>query len=152
MSLTDGVILIFILLMLAYALYDEFGMNLLKGKTLLKVQLKRGNRLDCLIFVGLIAILIYRNLVEQGAPITTYLLISLALIAIYISYIRWPKMLFKTTGFFYANTFIDYRRIKAMNLSEDGILVIDLEQRRLLIRVTHLDDLEKIYHFFLENK
>lgn len=32
MSLTDGVILIFILLMLAYALYDEFGMNLLKGK------------------------------------------------------------------------------------------------------------------------
>ena len=44
MSLTDGVILIFILLMLTYALYDEFGMNLLKGKTLLKVQLKRGNR------------------------------------------------------------------------------------------------------------
>ncbi len=63
MSLTDGVILIFILLMLAYALYDEFGMNLLKGKTLLKVQLKRGNRLDCLIFVGLIAIL---NLSQSG--------------------------------------------------------------------------------------
>lgn len=152
MSLTDGVILIFILLMLAYALYDEFGMNLMKGKTLLKVQLKRSNRLDCLIFVGLLAILIYRNVTSQGAPITTYLLISLALIAVYISYIRWPKMLFKATGFFYANAFIDYRRIKAMNLSEDGILVIDLEQRRLLIQVTHLDDLERIYKFFLENK
>jgi uncharacterized membrane protein YobD (UPF0266 family) len=152
MSLTDGVILIFILLMLAYALYDEFGMNLLKGKTLLKVQLKRSNRLDSLIFVGLIAILVYRNVTSQGAPVTTYLLISLALIAVYISYIRWPKMLFKATGFFYANAFIDYHRIKAMNLSEDGILVIDLEQRRLLIQVTHLDDLEKIYHFFLENK
>lgn len=152
MSLTDGVILIFILLMLAYALYDEFGMNLMKGKTLLKVQLKRSNRLDCLIFVGLLAILIYRNVTSQGAPITTYLLISLALIAVYISYIRWPKMLFKATGFFYANAFIDYRRIKAMNLSEDGILVIDLEQRRLLIQVTHLGDLERIYKFFLENK
>ncbi|HGM5489801.1 TPA: DUF986 family protein [Serratia fonticola] len=152
MSLTDSVILIFIVLMLAYALYDEFGMNLLKGKTLLKVQLKRSNRLDCLIFVGLVAILIYQNVTSQGAPITTYLLISLALIALYISYIRWPKMLFKATGFFYANAFIDYRRIKAMNLSEDGFLVIDLEQRRLLIQVTHLDDLEKIYHFFLENK
>lgn len=152
MSLTDGVILIFIVLMLAYALYDEFGMNLLKGKTLLKVQLKRSNRVDCLIFVGLVAILIYQNVTSQGAPITTYLLISLALMALYISYIRWPKMLFKATGFFYANAFIDYRRIKAMNLSEDGFLVIDLEQRRLLIQVTHLDDLERIYKFFLENK
>ncbi|TQI80978.1 uncharacterized membrane protein YobD (UPF0266 family) [Serratia fonticola] len=152
MSLTDGVILIFVLLMLLYALYDEFGMNLLKGKTLLRINLKRRNRIDGLIFVGLIAILIYRNIVSQGAPLTTYLLISLALIAIYISYIRWPKMLFKKQGFFYANAFIDYQRIKAMNLSEDGILVIDLEQRRLLIQVTHLDDLEKIYHFFLENQ
>lgn len=152
MSLTDGVILIFIVLMLAYALYDEFGMNLLKGKTLLKTQLKRSNRVDCLIFVGLVAILIYQNVTSQGAPITTYLLISLALMALYISYIRWPKMLFKATGFFYANAFIDYRRIKAMNLSEDGFLVIDLEQRRLLIQVTHLDDLERIYNFFLENK
>ncbi len=152
MSLTDGVLLIFILLMLLYALYDEFGMNLLKGKTLLRINLKRRNRLDCLIFVGLIAILIYRNVISQGAPITTYLLISLALIAVYISYIRWPKILFKKQGFFYANAFIDYQRIKAMNLSEDGILVIDLEQRRLLIQVTHLDDLEKIYKFFVENQ
>lgn len=152
MSLTDGVLLVFIVLMLLYALYDEFGMNLLKGKTLLKVQLKRSNRLDCLIFVGLLAILIYRNVTTQGAPLTTYLLISLALIAVYISYIRWPKVLFKSQGFFYANAFIEYSRIKAMNLSEDGILVIDLEQRRLLIQVTQLDDLEKIYHFFVENQ
>ncbi|AHG22132.1 hypothetical protein Z042_22765 [Chania multitudinisentens RB-25] len=152
MSLTDGVLVIFIVLMLLYALYDEFGMNLLKGKNLLKIPLKRSNRLDCLIFVGLIAILIYHNLINQGAILTTYLLISLALIAVYIAYIRWPKMLFKSQGFFYANTFIKYQRIKAMNLSEDGILVIDLEQRRLLIQVTQLDDLDKIYHFFVENQ
>ncbi|MFZ1872201.1 MAG: DUF986 family protein, partial [Chania sp.] len=37
-------------------------------------------------------------------------------------------------------------------LSEDGILVIDLEQRRLLIQVTQLDDLERIYHFLVENQ
>ncbi|WP_145509381.1 DUF986 family protein, partial [Yersinia rochesterensis] len=76
----------------------------------------------------------------------------LALIAFYISYIRWPKLLFKNTGFFYANAFIEYNRIKSMNLSEDGILVIELEQRRLLIQVNQLDDLEKIYNFFLENQ
>jgi uncharacterized membrane protein YobD (UPF0266 family) len=152
MSLTDAVLLIFIVLMLLYAMYDEFGMNLLKGKTLLKVPLKRSNRLDCLIFVGLLAILIYRNVTTQGAPLTTYLLISLALVAVYISYIRWPKLLFKSQGFFYANAFIEYSRIRAMNLSEDGILVIDLEQRRLLIQVTKLDDLERIYHFLVENQ
>jgi uncharacterized membrane protein YobD (UPF0266 family) len=39
-----------------------------------------------------------------------------------------------------------------MNESEDGILVIDLQPRRLLIQVNQLDDLENIYHFFLENK
>ncbi|KEY58890.1 DUF986 family protein [Serratia sp. DD3] len=152
MSLTDGVLLLFIILMLLYALYDEFGMNLLKGKTLLKIALKRRNRLDCVIFVGLLAILLYRNIVTEGTQVTTYLLISLALIAIYISFIRWPKLLFKPQGFFYANAFIDYQRIKAMNLSEDGVLVIDLEQRRLLIQVIQLDDLEKIYHFFIDNQ
>ncbi|MBS7549698.1 DUF986 family protein, partial [Dietzia sp. Marseille-Q0999] len=27
-----------------------------------------------------------------------------------------------------------------------------LEQRRLLVQVTHLDDLEKIYQFFVDNQ
>lgn len=152
MPLTDSVLLIFTALLLLYAIYDEFGMNLRKGKTLLKVPLKRRNRIDSLIFAGLIAILIYRNVTTHGATLATCLLISLALMVVYISYIRWPKMLFKPQGFFYANAYIEYNRIKAMNLSEDGILVIDLEQRRLLIHVTQLDDLEKIYHFFVENQ
>ena len=99
MSLTDAVLMLFIALLLLYSLYDEFGMDLLKGKTRLKVALKRRNRLDSLIFVGLIAILIYRNVTTNGAVLTTYLLISLALLAIYISYIRTPKMVFKAQGF-----------------------------------------------------
>ncbi len=52
MSLTDAVLMLFIALLLLYSLYDEFGMDLLKGKTRLKVALKRRNRLDSLIFVG----------------------------------------------------------------------------------------------------
>ena len=152
MSLTDAVLVLFIALLLLYSLYDEFGMDLLKGKTRLKVALKRRHRLDSLIFVGLIAILIYRNVTTHGAVLTTYLLISLALLAIYISYIRAPKMVFKAQGFFFANVFVEYNRIKAMNLSEDGILAVDLEQRRLLVQVTHLDDLERIYHFFVDNQ
>lgn len=95
MSLTDAVLMLFIALLLLYSLYDEFGMDLLKGKTRLKVALKRRNRLDSLIFVGLIAILIYRNVTTNGAVLTTYLLISLALLAIYISYIRPPRWCLK---------------------------------------------------------
>lgn len=34
-----------------------------------------------------------------------------------------------------------------MNLSEDGVLVMQLEQRRLLIRVRNIDDLEKFINF-----
>ncbi|NIG88285.1 DUF986 family protein [Serratia symbiotica] len=144
MSLTDVVLVVFVALLLCYAQYDEFGMDLLKGKTLFKVQLSRCQRIDCLIFVGLIAILIYRNVTIGGALLTTYLLISLALMTFYISYIRWPKIFFKAQGFFYANTFIAYNRIKTMNLSQDGVLVIELQQRRLLIQVAQLDDLKKL--------
>ncbi len=36
-----------------------------------------------------------------------------------------------------------------MNLSEDGVLVMQLEQRRLLIRVRNIDDLEKIYKLLI---
>jgi uncharacterized membrane protein YobD (UPF0266 family) len=37
-------------------------------------------------------------------------------------------------GFFFSSVWIEYNRIKEMNLSEDGVLVMQLEQRRLLIR------------------
>src|SRR5471030_581001 len=152
MSVTDIVLALFSLLLLAYAVYDEFLMGMNKGVTRLKVNLRRRNKLDCIIFIGLLAILLYNNINAQGTAVTNYLLIALALIAFYISFIRWPKLLFKETGFFYANAFITYDRIKAMNLSEDGVLVIELEQRKLLIRVNNMDDLENIYNLMIENQ
>lgn len=150
MGVTDIVLLIFIALFLLYAVYDEFIMNRLKGPTYLRVNLKRRNKLDCAIFVGLIMILIYNNTISAGGSLTNYMLITLAVIAVYCSYLRWPKLLFKKTGFFYANLFITYDKIKQMNLSEDGILVIDLEKRRLLIHVAQFDDLPKILNVFVQ--
>ncbi|MDU2882773.1 MAG: DUF986 family protein, partial [Enterobacter sp.] len=41
---------------------------------------------------------------------------------------------------------------KEMNLSEDGVLVMQLEQRRLLIRVKNIDDLEKIYKLLVKTQ
>ncbi len=39
-----------------------------------------------------------------------------------------------------------------MNLSEDGVLVMQLEQRRLLIRVQNIDDLKKIYKLLISTQ
>uniref|UniRef100_UPI0036D90210 DUF986 family protein n=1 Tax=Photorhabdus sp. RM322S TaxID=3342825 RepID=UPI0036D90210 len=152
MSLNDMVLVGLIVFMLAFAVYDEFVVNLLKGKTYLQIKLKRKHKIDALIFIILILIVVYNNITAYGSRLTTYLLLFTILVTIYIAYIRSPKLLFKNNGFFYANTFISYDRIKTINLSEDGILVIGLENKKLYISVSQLDDLEKIYKFLIENR
>ncbi|MQL46901.1 DUF986 family protein [Photorhabdus khanii] len=152
MSLNDMVLVGLIVLMLAFAVYDEFVVNLLKGKTYLQIKLKRKHKIDALIFIILILIVVYNNITAYGSRLTTYLLLFTILVTIYIAYIRSPKLLFKNNGFFYANTFISYDQIKTINLSEDGILVIGLENKKLYLSVSQLDDLEKIYKFLIENR
>ncbi|WP_412778996.1 DUF986 family protein [Morganella psychrotolerans] len=63
-----------------------------------------------------------------------------------------PSYILSQTDFFYANAFIKYDRIKTMNLSEDGILLVGLENRKIYIKVSHLDDLQQIYNFMVNNK
>ncbi|MBP6121379.1 MULTISPECIES: DUF986 family protein [Providencia] len=152
MTLNDSILAIIILIMLVYAIYDEFIQQLLKGKTLLKINLKRKHRVDAIIFIVLICIVIYTNIIRHGSSLTTYLLMITILMAIYLAFIRKPKLFFKQDGFYFANTFILYNRIKTMNLSEDGILIIGLEQKKINMQVTHLDDLQRIYEFLINHK
>ncbi|MGS3447352.1 DUF986 family protein [Klebsiella electrica] len=152
MTLTDLVLILFILVLLAFAIYDQFIMPRRHGPLLLAIPLLRRSRVDGIIFVALTAILIYNNVISHGALITTWLLSALALMGWYLFWIRTPKVIFKPTGFFFANIWIEYKRIKAMNLSEDGVLVMQLEQRRLLIRVRNIDDLEKIYKLLVSTQ
>lgn len=152
MSITDSVLLLFVAALLAFALYDEVVMPRRKGETLLTVPLLRRSRTDGAIFVGLLVILIYNNSVNGGSSLTMWLLFALALLGIYLFWIRAPKAIFKSHGFFFANAWIEYNRIKEMNLSEDGVLVMQLEQRRLLIRVRNIDDLEKIYRVMVKTQ
>ncbi len=152
MTLNDGILAILILLMLAYAIYDEFIQPTQKGKTLLKIKLKRKNRVDAVIFIILICIVVYTNVTQNGSLLTTYLLLVNIFMAIYIAFIRSPKLIFKDNGFYFANAFILYNRIKTMNLSEDGILIIALEQSKIHIKVSQLDDLQEIYNFFLNHR
>jgi uncharacterized membrane protein YobD (UPF0266 family) len=152
MTVTDIVLVLFIVTLLAYAVYDEFIMPRRHGETLLSLPLLRRGRVDAFIFAGLILILIYNNATSHGALLTTWLLCALALMAIYLFWIRTPKLIFKRRGFFFANVWIVYNRIKEMNLSEDGVLVMQLEKRRLLIRVKNIDDLEKIYKIMVNTQ
>ncbi len=152
MTITDIVLVLFIVALLAYAIYDEWIMPRRHGATLLAIPLLRRGRVDAFIFAGLLVILIYNNVMSGGALLTTWLLCALALMAIYLFWIRTPKILFKKSGFFFANVWIEYNRIKEMNLSEDGVLVMQLEQRRLLIRVRIIDDLEKIYKLLVKTQ
>ncbi|UDF99164.1 DUF986 family protein [Enterobacter cloacae] len=152
MTVTDTVLVLFIVALLAYAIYDEFIMPRRYGETLLTLPLLRRGRIDAFIFAGLVVILIYNNVTSHGAILTTWLLCALALMAIYLFWIRSPKLIFKKHGFFFANVWIEYNRIKEMNLSEDGVLVMQLEQRRLLIRVKNIDDLEKIYKLLIKTQ
>ncbi|WP_339274459.1 DUF986 family protein [Enterobacter asburiae] len=152
MTVTDIVLVLFIAALLAYAIYDEFIMPRRHGETLLSLPLLRRGRVDAFIFAGLIAILIYNNVTGHGAILTTWLLSALALMAVYLFWIRTPKIIFKSRGFFFANVWIEYNRIKEMNLSEDGVLVMQLEQRRLLVRVKNIDDLEKIYKLLVKTQ
>ncbi|WP_152081384.1 DUF986 family protein [Enterobacter oligotrophicus] len=152
MTVTDIVLVLFIVALLAYAIYDEFIMPRRHGETLLALPLLRRGRVDAFIFAGLIVILIYNNVTSHGAILTTWLLCALALMAVYLFWVRTPKIIFKKAGFFFANVWIEYNRIKEMNLSEDGVLVMQLEQRRLLIRVRNIDDLEKIYKLLVRTQ
>ncbi|MGX5010992.1 DUF986 family protein [Enterobacter asburiae] len=152
MTVTDIVLVLFIVALLAYAIYDEFIMPRRHGETLLALPLLRRGRIDAFIFAGLVVILIYNNVTSHGAILTTWLLCALALMAIYLFWIRSPKLIFKKHGFFFANIWIEYNRIKEMNLSEDGVLVMQLEQRRLLIQVKNIDDLEKIYNLLVKTQ
>ncbi|WP_304168157.1 DUF986 family protein, partial [Lonsdalea britannica] len=88
MSFTDIIIILCIALTLIYAVYDEFIMDRLKGPTRLRILLRRRNHLDALIYIGLIGILIYKNITSYGTTLTTVLLFSLILMVIYLSFIR----------------------------------------------------------------
>ncbi|UQY42608.1 DUF986 family protein [Mixta hanseatica] len=54
MPLTDVVLVLFIALLLLYAIYDQWIMPRRHGKTLLQVPLQRRSKIDNIIFIGLI--------------------------------------------------------------------------------------------------
>lgn len=152
MTVTDGFLLVSIVLILAYAIYLEWLVPRRRGKTLLRVNLLRKGRVDSLIFIALLGIVIYRHYTGRGEALTLYLLTFLLIAACYISFIRRPVLLFKPEGFYYGNLFIGYDRIRQLHLTEEGVLMIQLEQRKLPIHVQNISDLDQIKHILFKNQ
>lgn len=149
MNLTTTILLLFITGLFIYAIYDEIIIEKLKGKTQLKILLLRRGRIDGFIFAGLILISLWKNISGRGELFISWLLGVMLVLALYLSVLRQPKVLFKKHGFFLQGLWINYQDIQTMNLSQDGVLVISLKKRNLFIRVRNTDDLEKIYQFLI---
>lgn len=137
-----------ILLFLLYSVYDQFGMDTLKGKTLLKVKLVKQSKTDSLILIALIVLIIYQSL-GGISSLTLYLLVSFILLIIYGAFIRSPVLVLKEKGFFFGNLYFEYTAIHQINLAEENILVIDLKRgKRLLVRIVEQQDRERVVQFF----
>lgn len=147
--MTNFILLLGIVLAFAYAIYDQVIMDKRHGKTQLAVVLKRQGGVDMWISIGLIVLTIAQGVQSGIAPFTLFLLVFCIVLAVYIAFIRTPRLLLKANGFFFGNLFFDYSQIRQINLAEGQILVIDLQNgRRLFVRIKQAQDVAHVVNFF----
>ncbi|MBM5596032.1 DUF986 domain-containing protein [Listeria seeligeri] len=137
------------ILTLLYILYNDAVIPLWKGKSVLTVKLRSRGRWDGYLFVGIIALLFVSNAFFREGPFSTSVLLAImGVLFIYICFFRSSRAVFKETGIFYALLFFPYDKIERMNLSEDGILVIETNRQRLMLFAKSERDLEKMLAVF----
>ncbi len=146
--MTNSILILCILMFFAYAFYEQFGLDKRKGNTLLKVRLKKRTKLDSLIFVALIGIIIWQT-EGQIARNSLYLLAFLIIISLYMAFFRSPMLILKKDGFFFENFFIEFARIRQINLADDFKLVFDLTNgKRIVAQLMEQQDVDAIVQFF----
>lgn len=147
--MTNLALIIAIVAVIAFAIYDQVIIPKRKGETKLSVQLQRQVKGDAWILIGLIALSILYGIQNGIAPLTLYLLVFAIILCVYSAFLRAPRLLLKETGFFFGNIFFEYQNIAQINLAEQQILVIDLKSgRRLLVRIQDAEDIKKVVNFF----
>lgn len=95
MIIMDLVLIFFIVVFLVFVIYDQFIMFCCNGFILLVIFLFWCGCIDSVIFVGLIVIFIYNNVMNYGVLITIWLLSVLVLMGFYIFWICVLKIIFK---------------------------------------------------------
>lgn len=147
--MTDIILIIGIILALVYAIYEQVFQPKLKGETKLSVELKSQTRLDAWILIGLIALTIIQGMQTGISAFTLFLLGMSVLLVIYAAFFRKPQLLFKENGFFFGIFYIEYHKIRAINLSDRQVFVVDLGTNKpLLLRIKNRDEVEDVVKFF----
>ncbi|MFX3618186.1 MAG: DUF986 family protein [Sporolactobacillus sp.] len=150
MNLTILFLIVAIAALAAHLIFHEGIAPLLHGKTVLKVTLRKRYWIDQLIFLVILIVLTIANDVRRGDSRVSLLLLVFTILFVFFTFFSAPKAWFKDHGFVYGFGFIDYNRVKNMRLSEDGILVIDTDRRRVLLSAKRIEDLEQILKIFVE--
>ncbi len=128
-------------------LWDQYIVPRSKGDTLLAIPLKKRAKLDVFIFIALIMVIIFQSK-GQIAPMTIFMLAIVVLQSLYFAFFRSPRLLFKQTGMLVDNIFVDYKKVKALNLTENNIFVIDLTNgKRMTAVLANPADKERIFQF-----
>ena len=128
-------------------LWDQYIVPRSKGDTLLAIPLKKQAKLDVFIFIALIMVIIFQSK-GQIAPMTIFMLAIVVLQSLYFAFFRSPRLLFKQTGMLVDNIFVDYKKVKALNLTENNIFVIDLTNgKRMTAVLANPANKERIFQF-----
>ena len=147
--MTNFILLVGIIAVILFAVYDQSIMPKLKGETKLAVRLQKQVKADAWILIGLIILPIIYSIQNGIEALTIYLLAFSIILCIYTAFLRSPYLLLKESGFFFGNVFFEYKNIVQINLADNNILVIDLKSgRRLLVRIQDKEDIEKVVNFF----
>lgn len=150
MAITEIILLLILIAYVGYFLFDGLIQPFLRGKTVLTVRLRRKNFVDQLILAGIVVIIYITDKVRGGGGgLTGLFLLLLAMVLLYSVIIYAPKARFKEKGFFYGLTYNAYDRIKNMRLSKDGVLVMEIGRRRVLLFARSEEDLQKILNVFV---
>lgn len=147
--MTNFILLVGIIAVILFAIYDQSIMPKLKGETKLAVRLQKQVKADAWILIGLIILPIIYGIQNGIEALTIYLLAFSIILCIYTAFLRSPYLLLKESCFFFGNIFFEYKNIVQINLADNNILVIDLKSgRRLLVRIQEKEDIEKVVNFF----
>lgn len=149
MTVTDIILLMIVIVYSGYYLFDGLIQPFLGGKAVLTVRLRRRNYVDQLIFAGVVVIIYINNKVHGGSGLTDLFLLLLTMVLLYGIIFYAPKARFKEKGFYYGLSYNPYDRIKKMKLSKDGVLVIEMGRRRVLLFARKEKDLQKILNVFV---
>lgn len=131
----------------AFLTYDTFIQDKRGGKTLVAVRLRR-RLADALFFCAIIAAALYYE-ATSGKNTANIAALSALMAAVLAHGLRYPKWRLKKEGFTAGGRYWAYDAIAAMRLSEDGVLLVTLQNaHRILLPVARIDDLEKAAAFF----